>query len=109
MRIRGIALLIAVILTAKAGRITFNGHPETWYDLPMNRIVAKADAHFGLSDVYEVREDGVKTYNGFVIVAADFDKHPYGSLIETSRGTGIVLDTGAFKDRETVDIATDWR
>lgn len=30
----------------------------------------------------------------YIIYAANIDKHPYGSLIETSLGTGIVCDTG---------------
>lgn len=100
---------MAIILTARAGRVIYDGHPETWYDLPMHNITARADAIFGLEDAYEVREDGVKTYNGFVIVAADWELHPFGTLVETSRGTGIVLDTGSFADRETIDIATAWK
>ena len=98
-----------LILTATLGRITYSGHTETWYDLPMSRVVERADAYYGLSDVYAVRDDGVKTYNGFVIVAADWDLHPFGSIIETSRGTGIVLDTHTATDRAVVDIATDWK
>ena len=108
--IRGIITLSAVILTAKLGRIQFDGHDETWYSLPMNRVVARADAIYGLTDAYAVREDGIKTYNGFVIVAARYDLHPYGSLVETSRGLGIVLDTGAFAayEPDTIDIAVNW-
>ena len=105
-----ITILLTVILTAKAGRITFNEHYETYYNLNMSRIVERADAFYGLTDVYEIREDGVKTYNGFVICAADWNVHPFGSVVETSRGLGIVLDTGAFtkKEPQTVDIAADW-
>jgi hypothetical protein len=99
---------LAIMLTARLGTITYNNHRETWYDLPMQRIVERADSIYGLSDVYAVRSDGVKTYNGLVIVAADWDLHPFGSIIETSRGTGIVLDTHT-ADRSVVDIATDWK
>lgn len=105
---RGLITLSAIILTARAGTVNFNGHPETWYNLKMNRIVKRADAYYGLNDVYGVREDGVKTYNGFVIVAADWDLHPYGSVVETSRGLGIVLDTHTNTNREVVDVATAW-
>ncbi len=105
MKIRG--LLIATILTASIGRITYGNHVETWYNLPMSRIVQRADTYYGLSDVYEVREDGVKTYNGLVIVAADWNVYPYGSLIETSLGTGIVLDTHT-TNSSVIDLATTW-
>ena len=108
--IRVLGLAVAVVLTAKLGRVQFNGHDETFYNLNMSRIVEKADAYYGLSDVYAVREDGVKTYNGLVIVAANFEVHPYGSIVETSRGTGIVLDTGDFAKKEPtlIDIAVTW-
>ena len=100
---------LAIMLTARLGTITYNDHRETWYDLPMQRIVERADSIYGLSDVYAVRSDGVKKYNGFVIVAADWDLHPFGAIIDTSRGTGIVLDTHTAPDRSVVDIATDWK
>jgi len=31
------------MLTARLGTITYNDHRETWYDLPMQRIVECAD------------------------------------------------------------------
>jgi len=107
MRIKGIVTLAAVILTAKLGRIEYSGHVETYYNLNMNRIVERADSYFGLNDVYAIREDGVKTYNGLVIVATDWNVYPYGSLVETSRGVGVVLDTGEFTGN-TVDLAVNW-
>ena len=100
--------LMATILTAKIGTINYAGHVETWYNLKMNKVVERADAYYGLSDVFEIREDGVKTYNGFVIVAAD-KSVPYGTVVETSRGIGIVLDYHTIKNGEnTYDLATDW-
>ena len=100
--------LMATILTAKIGTINYAGHVETWYNLKMNKIVERADNFYGLSDVYGVREDGVKTYNGFVIVAAD-KSVPYGTVVETSRGIGIVLDYHTIKNGENVyDLATSW-
>lgn len=105
---RGLMILSAVILTAQLGVINYHGHRETYYNLNMDRVVSRANEHYGIEGIYEVREDGVKTYNGFVICACDWKKHPFGSFVETSRGVGVVLDTGKFKDRNTVDIATDW-
>ena len=100
--------VLATILTAKIGTINYAGHVETWYNLKMNKIVERADSFYGLSDVYEVREDGVKTYNGFVIVAADMSV-PYGTVVETSRGIGLVLDYHTIKNGEnTFDLATSW-
>ena len=100
--------LMATILTAKIGTINYAGHVETWYNLKMNKVVERADNFYGLSDVYGVREDGVKTYNGFVIVAAD-KSVPYGTVVETSRGIGLVLDYHTIKNGEnTFDLATSW-
>ena len=104
---KGIYIALAVILTARAGRITYNGHPETWYDLNMTRVCERAQQN-GIEGDMWIREDGVKMYGPWVIVAADWDLHPYGSVMETSQGDGIVLDTHTAKDRSIVDIATDW-
>ena len=106
-RVRIISILLAVMLTPKLGRIDFNGHPETFYNLSMRRIVERATKNGIIAEYWE-REDGCKMYGNYIIVATDWDKHPYGTIIETSMGDGIVLDTGTFKNRETVDIATTW-
>ena len=103
-----LTLLLAIVLTARLGTITYDGHRETYYNLKMNKIVERADTLFGTSGMYSVREDGCKMYGSFIICAADWDKHPYGSIVQTSLGTGIVLDTGNFTDRSTIDIATEW-
>lgn len=100
-------VLSVIILTASLGRIAYGDHIETWYNLPMSQITERADAYYGLQDVYGVREDGVRTYNGFVIVATDWDRYPYGSLVETSLGTGIVLDTHTTQS-DVVDVAVTW-
>ena len=107
---RGAIILwvMATALTMKLGTIEYHGHKETWYNLKMNKVVERADGIYGLSNVYKVREDGVKTYNGFVIVAADLSV-PYGTVVETSRGIGIVLDYHTIKNGENVfDLATAW-
>ena len=106
--IRVITTLFAITLTARIGTIQFEGHRETWYNLDMSRVISKADEAVGMSDLYNVRDDGVKCYGPFVIVAADLNLHPRYSFVETSLGTGVVLDTHTASDRETIDIATDW-
>ena len=103
---RGLMILTAVILTAKLGTVQYNGHRETFYNLPMNRIEKRANDFYGMENVFEIREDGVKTYNGFVICAVD-KSIPYGTVIETSRGIGLALDYHT-TSAETVDLATNW-
>ena len=60
---------------------------------------------------YTVRDDGVKVdYEGYVLVAANLDRYPLCSVVETSLGLGKVYDTGTFASTnpEQFDIATDW-
>ena len=103
-----VSLLVAVVLTARLGTIQFNGHAETWYNLRMNRVVERADKTLGTTDLYWVRDDGVKMYGPLVICAADWSVHPQYSFVETSLGTGIVLDAHTTNDSELIDIATNW-
>ena len=71
----------------------YYGVLETYYDLPMDGLVQML-YDMGYEGTYWVREDGVKMWDEYVIVAADFDYEPRGTITETSLGTGIVLDTG---------------
>ena len=106
---RMIPLLIAAVLTARMGTITFQDHKETWYNLRMNKVVERTDNALGVTGLYWEREDGVKMYGPWVIVAADWSVHPHYSFVETSLGTGIVLDAHTTDDSELIDIATNWR
>lgn len=100
---------MAMVLTAKLGTVQFEGHKETWYDLDMSRITERADTFYGSQGIYAVTEDGIKTYNGLVICAAH-KSVPYGTLVETSRGIGVVLDYHTVaEDKTLIDVATDWR
>ena len=101
------------ILTPSKG-VNYNstGYKETYYNLPMGGVV---DIMRGLGFdegeyPYWVREDGVKMLGTYVMVAANLDKHPRGSLIHTSLGLGIVCDTGSFAidNPSQIDIAVDW-
>lgn len=96
-------------LTASGGVNYYGEQKETYYNLNMSQVVANAQAQ-GIQGEYWVREDGVKMYGDYVIVAANLDVHPRGSTVETSLGTGIVLDTGSFASENPtqIDIATDW-
>lgn len=89
------------VLTPSGGVNSFNGNTETYYNLDMSGVISNAQS-MGIQGNYWVRDDGVKMYGDYVIVASQHDK---GSIIETSLGTGIVLD---YCPAGTVDIATAW-
>ena len=97
------------VLTASKGVNYYGNQKETYYNLPMDGVISIAKSQ-GIEGEYWVREDGCKMYGNYIIVAANLDIHPRGSLVETSLGTGIVLDTGGFaaSNPNQVDIATDW-
>lgn len=95
---------------------TFNGISgiESWYNLDMTGCV-KIMRDLGYSEEdYPVwtRDDGVKMFGDYVMIAADTspDKHPKGSLMETSMGTGMVVDhcVAATWGKVTLDIAVSW-
>ena len=107
--IRGIrifTMVMAVVLTAKLGTVNYNGHKETWYNLPMNRVVERAQ-NMGIPAEYWVRDDGVKMFGQWVILAADDSAIRY-TFVDTSLGKGIILDTHTTGDPNLYDIATDW-
>ncbi len=85
---------------------------ETYYNLNMSSCVSTMRGK-GFSEKkypYMVRNDGVKTLGGYVMVAANLSIRPKGSFIMTSVGIGIVVDTGGFASRNPtqLDIATNW-
>jgi hypothetical protein len=97
------------VLTKKMGRITGPSGEETYYNLNMSKVVQNMKDN-GYEGEYWVREDGVKMFGDYVIVAANLDVHPRGSIVETSLGKAIVCDTGEFaKTNSTqLDIAVTW-
>ena len=105
--IRAITTLFAITLTAKLGTIQYEGHKETWYNLNMSRCVRNAQ-NMGIPCEYWVREsDGCKMFGPWVIVAAHPSVTRY-SLVETSHGTGIVLDRHTAGDPNLYDLAVTW-
>ena len=97
------------VLTASAGTITGPSGKETYYNLNMSGVVSVMRS-LGNTDEYWVRDDGVKMLGDYVMVAANLDVHPRGSLVETSLGMGIVCDTGGFASGNStqLDIAVSW-
>lgn len=80
-------------------------HRETYYDLPMNVAIR----HCG--STYSIRSDGAKVdQDGYILVAANLNRYPYCTVVETSMGLGKVYDTGGFAAAhpDGFDLATDW-
>lgn len=99
-------------LTPSAGIYWGPSGKETYYNLDMSGIV-RIMRNQGFSEEeypYWVRDDGCKMLGDYIMVAADLNKHPRGSIVECSLGTAIVCDTGSFVNTTDVslDIAVDW-
>ena len=96
-------------LTPSAGVYQGPSGKETYYNLDMSGVIAIAQGA-GISGNYWVRSDGVKMYGDYVICACGFTVRPRGTIVETSLGTGICLDTGGFAENDPyqIDIAVNW-
>jgi uncharacterized protein YabE (DUF348 family) len=82
-------------------------HRETYYDLNMSRVMQAC----GQGGFYSVRADGIKVdRDGYAIIAANYNRYPRCSVVETSVGPGKVYDTGGFalNHPDGFDLATDW-
>lgn len=85
---------------------------ETYYNLPMDNCVANMRKRGYDAKRYPVwtRKDGAKMFGHYVMVAANWKIRPLGTVIETSIGWGIVVDTGTFVKTSPrgVDLAVTW-
>lgn len=97
------------VLTKSGGVAYGPSGKETYYNLPMGGVISNMQ-ELGYNEEYWVREDGVKMYGDYVMIAANLDTHPMGSIVETSLGEGIVCDTGGFAEYDPyqVDVAVNW-
>lgn len=99
-------------LTARAG--VFNGPSgkETYYNLNMNGVISiMRDMGYTEEEYpYWVREDGCKMFGQYIMVAANLNIRPKGTILSCSLGTAIVVDTGGFaaSNPNQLDIATNW-
>ena len=99
------------VLSADKGVNIGPTNKETWYNLDMTPVIDRMRRRGYTEDEYPyyIREDRVKCLGDYVMVAADLDIHPRGTIVETSLGQGIVCDTGDFTEiGDWYDIATDW-
>ena len=96
-------------LTKQAGTVQGPSGKETYYNLNMSGVVSRLH-RMGYSGEYWVRDDGVKMFGNYILVAASFDILPIGTILPTSLGMGIVADTGGFAryNKYQLDIATTW-
>lgn len=101
------------VLSKSKGIVNGPSGRETYYNLNMTGVI-NSMRRAGYSEAeypYWVREDGVKMLGNYVMVAANYNIRPKGSIIESSLGAAIVCDTGSFvKHHPTqIDVAVTWR
>ncbi|MBR0163858.1 MAG: hypothetical protein IJQ12_04205 [Lachnospiraceae bacterium] len=103
------ALNESPVLNTQDGVIQGPSGNETYYNLDMSWVVWRLE-HEGYEGEYYIREDGVKMYGDYIMCAADFSVHPFGTIVQTSLGEAIVCDTGMFIyfDPYHLDIAAAW-
>lgn len=85
---------------------------ETYYNLKMDLCVQYM-RDLGFDEVnfpYWIRDDGAKMLGNYVMCAANWKTRPRGTILPTSLGDAIVVDTGAFVADypNGVDLAVDW-
>lgn len=101
------------------GRLTkskgvFNGPSgkESYYNLPMGRCI-EIMRGLGFSEEeypYWIRDDGAKMLGDYVMCAANLELRPKGTIVESSLGISIVVDTGPFakKNPTQLDLCVNW-
>lgn len=106
-------------LTKRGGVFQGASGKETYYNLNMKGVLKNIvyghewKGSLGLSEEeypYWVRSDGAKMIGQYIMCAANLDIRPYGTILDTSLGKAIVVDTGTFakKNPTQVDIAVNW-
>lgn len=98
-------------ITKQSGTFAGPSGKETYYNLNMSGCVLIM-RNLGYSeDEYPVwtRDDGVKMFGYYVMVAANTYAYPKGTVIETSMGTAMVVDHCVRAESEQLlDIAVTW-
>lgn len=99
-------------LTAEGGVFSGPSGKETYYNLPMGRCIQiMRDQGYSVEEYpFWVREDGAKMLGEYVMCAAELSSRPKGTILETSLGMAIVVDTGSFaySNPTQIDLCTDW-
>lgn len=97
------------VLNSYIGTVEGPSGKETYYNLPMSRVV-EIMHELGFEGEYWVRDDGVKMFGDYIMVATDLSHRPKGTILPTSLGMGMVCDTGEFVKWNSyqIDIAVAW-
>ena len=97
------------VLTRSKGSVYGPSGKETYYNLNMSGCVRNMNRRGYYYEVW-VRNDGCKMFGDYIMCAANLGVHPFGSLVECSLGTCIVVDTGGFAagNPNQLDIAVTW-
>lgn len=100
------------VLTAWGGVANGPSGYETYYNLPMGGVV-EIMRNLGYNEEdypYWVREDGCKMLGEYIMVAANLEVRPEGTILPISLGMGIVCDTGtfAYDNPYQLDVAVNW-
>ena len=100
------------ILNRLDGTVTGPSGKETYYNLPMEGVVKimRAQGYSEEEYPYWVRSDGAKMLGQYVMVAANLNVRPRGSVLPCSLGMALVCDTGDFAHSNIyqLDVATTW-
>lgn len=94
-------------LTRSSGVFYGPSGKETFYNLPMgNCINIMRDLGYSVEQYpFWVREDGCKMLGYYVMIAANTNIYPKGTIIQTSMGKGIVVDHCVAGN---IDITVTW-
>lgn len=97
------------VLTPSAGTVQGPSGREVYYSADMSLCVQDM-WDMGFSGDFYVRYDGVQMFGDYVMVAANLDYRPKGTIVETSLGTGIVVDgcEAAAWEPDLVDVSVTW-
>ena len=97
------------VLSRSNGSVYGPSGKETYYNLNMSGCVSNMNRRGYHYEVW-VRNDGCKMFGDYIMCAANLGVHPFGSLVECSLGTCIVVDTGGFAagNPNQLDIAVTW-
>ena len=86
-------------LTPQKGRITYNGHTETYYS---QRVLPGGG--LGIPGRHIASDGTIRDSGNYIVLASD--DYPKGTVVQTSLGPGKVYDTGS--GRGNIDLYTDW-
>jgi len=98
------------ILTPSSGVAYGPSGFETYYNLDMTGVINVMSSYGYSQSDYWVRDDGCKMLGNYIMVAANLDIRPRGTILECSLGPAIVCDTGHFSYNNPyqLDIAVNW-